>query len=158
MASQVSPKGERSTPPWTSLVASRQSASPRLGTGPPAAERAGAAPADLASAARRESLSLVMVLSSHPEMKNPDQRAGVRMGDLRPFSGFFYVARKPVGSNHHEMGRIGASRGRVKRRGSKRLAHRTTAAPPPGRGNKEEARGRTVDARLGDPASTSGEP
>src|SRR5215831_10062743 len=36
------------------------------------------------------------------------------------------------------------------------MARSSTAAPLPGRGNKEEARGRTVGVRLGDPTPTSG--
>jgi hypothetical protein len=36
------------------------------------------------------------------ENKNPGGEAGVCHWDLRPFSGFFNVVRKPVGSNHHD--------------------------------------------------------
>ena len=70
-------------------------------------------------AAGSESVSLVIVLSfvlHIPETKNPDQAAGVWMEDHRPFSGLFYVARKPVGSNHHVAASISGRPKEVKPR------------------------------------------
>src|SRR6185369_490633 len=76
MASQVSPKGERRMPPWTSLVARRQSSSPLLLAG---VVVAGAALAVVAPAAKTESLSLVIVLSfalTSRKRKTPTKRPG----------------------------------------------------------------------------------
>ena len=75
MASQVSPKGERRMPPCTSLVASRQSPSPRLLAGMVVV---GAALA-VEPAAGSESLSLVIVLSfalTSRKRKTPTKRPG----------------------------------------------------------------------------------
>ena len=76
MASQVSPKGVRRMPPWTSLVARRQSGSPRL---PVVEVVVGAVLAVVAPAAGSDSVSLVIVLSfalTSRKRKTPTKRPG----------------------------------------------------------------------------------